>query len=110
MFQVFSKRYPKFLPAVYGACGRVVVVEYVGPTLWSVLHRPWKERVKLSIHLIHLALAFTKTQDNMALYMYDVVMNNFAVDKHGLVKLIDCEHVLIADASTFNRTYGMFVC
>lgn len=85
------------------------MVEYVGPTLWSALDRPWEERVKISINLIQLARTFTKTQDNMALYMYDVVMNNFAVDKHGLVKLIDCEHVLIADTSAFSQTYGMFV-
>jgi hypothetical protein len=110
LFQVFSERYSNFLPALYGACGRVIVVEYVGPSLSSALDRPWQERVKLSIKLIQLARTFTRTEDKMALYMYDVVMSNFAVDKHGNVKLIDCEHVLIADMSAINHTYGKFTC
>ena len=93
---------------MYGACGRVIVVEYVEASLPSVLGRSWQERVKISIKLIHLARTFTRTEDDMALYMYDVVMNNFAVDKRGNVKLIDCEHVLIVDMSAFNHTYGKF--
>ena len=106
IFQVFSKRFANFLPAVYGACGRVIVVEYVGPSLWSVLDRPWQERVRIAIRLIEMARTFTRTDDNMAFYIHDAVMDNFAVDKHGNVKLIDCEHVLIVDMSAFNHSYG----
>lgn len=106
--QIFSKTYPEFLPHTYGACGRAVVVEYVGPTLSSALFQSWLERVKLSLKLIQLARSFTRTVDDLALYMYDVTMDNFAIDDHGNVKLIDCEHVLIVDMSNFNNTYGEY--
>ena len=105
-FQIFSKRYPNFLPTVYGACGRVIVVEYVGASLSTTFNWSWQKRVRLSIKMIQLARAFTRTDDNMALYMHDVSVDNFAVDKYDNVKLIDCEHVLIVDMSAFNHSYG----
>lgn len=108
IFQLFSERYPAFLPKVYGPCGRIVVVEYVGPTLSSAIPQSWLERVMLSLKIIQLARTFTRTEDNFALYMYDVIMDNFAVDKQGNVKLIDCEHIFIVDTSSFNNSYGEY--
>lgn len=105
--QIFSRRYPAFLPKVYGPCGRTIVVEYVGPTLSSAISKSWLKRVKLSLKLIQLAHTFTRTEDNFALYMYDVIMDNFAVDKEGNVKLVDCEHIVIVDMSPFNNSYGI---
>lgn len=110
MSQVFSKRYPDYLPAVYGACGRLVVVEYVGPSLSIALAWSLRERVKVSIKLIQMARQFTRTEDHIALYLSDVVMSNFAVDKAGNVKLIDCENVLMVDMREFSHTYGEVFC
>ena len=74
----------------------------------AALSFSWLERVKLSLKIIQMVREFTRTVDSLAIYLYDVVMSNFAIDNQGNVKLIDCEHILIVEMSNFTSTYGEY--
>ncbi|GAB6020173.1 hypothetical protein CHUAL_002895 [Chamberlinius hualienensis] len=102
------------MPNLYGICGRVIVEEYVGPTLTEFYHSKWIIRLKLAASLIELAneLSFHEPT-GFAFYLTDVSFDNFAVSQEKnnyRVKLVDGESVVVVDLnSTENKSDELHV-
>lgn len=84
--------FPKHL----GACGRVVVENYVGPSLASYGSAPWRTRATLAYKLTVLAEKLTNNQTPYCLYMTDIMFSNFAISAKDEVILVDVENVVVA--------------
>ncbi|UYV80209.1 C3orf58 [Cordylochernes scorpioides] len=84
-------------PRYHGTCGRVLVEEYIGPSLSSVMDADWPTRLQVSYQLLQLAFLFTHNHLNFSLYLTDVSLDNFALSPDGSVFLIDAESLLFAD-------------
>lgn len=78
-------------------CGRVIIEDYVGPTLSQLRHIPWLERADFARQLLELAQEFSYSE--FRLYLTDVSLDNFAVDAEGRVKVIDAENIVMVDSS-----------
>ena len=85
-------------------CGRVIVEDYVGPTLSHLSHVPWLERADYARQLLEMAQEFSSAE--FRLYLTDVSLDNFAVDKKGKVKIVDAENIVLVDPSV--RNLGKF--
>lgn len=79
-------------------CGRTIVEEYVGPSLTQLGESPWLSRADYARQLLEMAQDFTNGE--FRLYLTDVSLDNFAVDPHGKVKIIDAENIVIVDPTT----------
>ena len=85
-------------PTYFGACGRFVVQEYVGPSLAEWLPRAhWKQRVHAAYQLLKIAEKFTTGINGFRLYSTDLSIYNIAVDQDGNVKVIDTENTIVVD-------------
>lgn len=84
--------FPKHL----GACGRVVVESYVGPSLDSYGNAPWRTRLRLAHKLTLLADKLVSNKTPYCLYMTDVMFSNFAISAREEVLLVDTENVIVA--------------
>ncbi|XP_038049996.1 divergent protein kinase domain 2A-like [Patiria miniata] len=84
-------------PQYYGACGRLIVEEYVGKTLGSYFHSDWSTRLDLAYQVMKIAEQLTNNDLEYALYMTDVSFDNFAVNKDGRVLVIDAENIIVVD-------------
>lgn len=80
-----------------GRCGRVIIEEYVGPTLTQLSHVPWLERADYARQLLEMAQEFSYSE--FRLYLTDVSLDNFAVDAEGKVRIIDAENIVMVDPS-----------
>uniref|UniRef100_A0A8C5K6L0 Deleted in autism protein 1 pseudogene n=1 Tax=Jaculus jaculus TaxID=51337 RepID=A0A8C5K6L0_JACJA len=81
-----------------GACGRMVVVSYVGEELWRYLNAPWEKRVDLAWQLMETAEQLTNNDFEFALYLLDVSFDKFAVDpRDDKVIIVDAGKILVAD-------------
>lgn len=89
-----------WFPALRGTCGRVIVEDYVGPTLSQLSHVPWLERADYARQLLEMAQEFSYSE--FRLYLTDVSLDNFAVDAEGKVKIIDAENIVMVDPSVLN--------
>ncbi|KAK7082337.1 hypothetical protein SK128_004051 [Halocaridina rubra] len=86
----------KWFPAIHGTCGRIIVEEYVGPTLTHLAGEPWHIRADYARQLLEMAGELSDGE--FRLYLTDVSMDNFAVDEQGRVKIIDAENLVIVDS------------
>ena len=72
------------VPKFYGSCGRLVFMENVGNPLSSVVDEPFPKRARMALQVLKIAKQFTRNDPNLALYLTDWSMDNFAVDNTGL--------------------------
>lgn len=85
-------------PEYYGACGRVVVEEYVGPNLAQWLPKAsWKEKLNAALSLLKIAEQFTQGAFGFRLYVTDVSLYNIAVAPDGSLKVIDGGNIVLVD-------------
>ncbi|XP_042864550.1 divergent protein kinase domain 2A-like [Penaeus japonicus] len=94
---VISTYHSSFFPRLIGTCGRVIVEDYVGPTLTQQADEPWIVRADYSRQLLEMAQQFSS--GTFVLYLTDVSLDNFAVSDDGSVKVIDAENIVIVDTS-----------
>ncbi|XP_071551052.1 divergent protein kinase domain 2A [Panulirus ornatus] len=86
-----------WFPSLRGMCGRMIVEDYVGPTLTQMSKVPWIIRADYARQLLELAQDLSDGE--FRLYMTDVSLDNFAVDSNGKVKMIDAENIVVVDPS-----------
>ncbi|XP_034948122.1 divergent protein kinase domain 2A [Chelonus insularis] len=79
----------------YGACGRVVIEEYVGPPLTTYYNKPWYRRARIAINLLEAAYMFTFHNHDFSFYLTDLSSDNIAIDQNDAPKFIDLENVII---------------
>ncbi|KAK1138141.1 hypothetical protein K0M31_002624 [Melipona bicolor] len=87
------------VPKYFGACGRIVVEEYIGLPLTAYYNEPWLRRAKLASSLLDAAYKFTYKNENFSFYLTDVSADNVAVDSADNVKFVDLENVIVVDKS-----------
>ncbi|ODN01116.1 Deleted in autism protein 1 [Orchesella cincta] len=91
-----SKGWP--FPIFYGACGRLVVEEYVGQPLSSFVDKPFKVRAYLALQLLKMANLFYENPTQYIIYLTDPQADNFAVvENTNIVKLVDLENLMVVD-------------
>ncbi|XP_064087734.1 divergent protein kinase domain 2A-like [Macrobrachium nipponense] len=89
--------YQKWFPRIIGTCGRMLIEEYVGPTLTQLGATSWIRRADYARQLLEMARELSDGEFH--LYMTDVSLDNFAVDSSGKVKMIDAEDLIIVDSA-----------
>lgn len=87
----------QWFPAVIGTCGRIIIEEYVGPTLTQLGDEPWVIRADYARQLLEMAQQLSEGEFH--LYMTDVSLDNFAVDKDRRVQMIDAENLVMVDST-----------
>jgi hypothetical protein len=97
LIQIFPKEDGWPLPAYYGSCGRVIVVENGGMNLQSFQNGPWAMRAKIALSVIELAHKLARMHEDWALYFGDASAENFGVNERGEVIMLDMEHAVVAD-------------
>ncbi|KAK2147422.1 hypothetical protein LSH36_554g01032 [Paralvinella palmiformis] len=97
IIQTFSQKQGFPFPQYLGACGRIVVEEYVGHSMRSYYDAPWKVRLKLAYQVMKLADRLTDNSMQFSLYWLDISYDNLAVDKQGYVRIVDAENVIVVD-------------
>ncbi|XP_017883319.1 deleted in autism protein 1 homolog [Ceratina calcarata] len=80
-----------------GACGRIVIEEYVGLPLTAYYNQPWLHRAKIASSLLDAAFKFTYKNTDFAFYLTDVSADNIAVDTNDNAIFVDLENVIIVD-------------
>lgn len=104
-YYIFMHFFLKILPAkngwpvpeYFGACGRIIIEEYIGAPLSDYLNKPWLERARIASSLLSAAHMFTFQNEQFGFYLTDVSYDNIAIDYNNVAKFIDLEHVLIVD-------------
>lgn len=91
------------VPKYFGACGRLVVEEYIGPTLSNYHLEPWFRRAKIASSLLEAAEMFTYRNPQFGFYLTDVSPDNIAVDKGDNAKFIDMENIIVVDKRTLSN-------
>ncbi|XP_025157635.1 deleted in autism protein 1 homolog [Harpegnathos saltator] len=85
------------VPKYFGACGRIIIEEYVGLPLVDYYNKPWIQRAKIASSLLNAAYMFTFKNENFSFYLTDVSADNIAVDHKNVAKFIDLENVIVVD-------------
>ncbi|KOC59654.1 Deleted in autism protein 1 like protein [Habropoda laboriosa] len=85
------------VPKYLGACGRMIIEEYVGLPLATYYNEPWLCRAKISSSLLDAAYMFTYKNKDFGFYLTDISVDNIAVDLNNNVKFVDLENVIIVD-------------
>ena len=95
--QILSARDGWPTPEYYGACGRVIIQEYVGLPLLSFTEDSWIIRAKIASSLLDAAYLFTFKNPKFAFYLTDISMDNIAIDNKYRAIFIDLENIIIVD-------------
>ena len=104
LVQAFPARDGWPFPEYLGACGRVIVEEYVGLNLAEWLPRAsWQEKVKVAAAMLKMAEKFTDGINGFRLYPTDVSIYNLAVSRDGAVKMVDGENIVIVDLQEIEK-------
>lgn len=85
------------MPRYFGACGRIIVEEYVGLPLSDYYDKSWIQRVKIASSLLNAAYLFTFKNEMFGFYLMDISADNIAVDHENVAKFIDLENIIIVD-------------
>lgn len=85
------------VPKYFGACGRIIIEEYIGLPLSDCYDKPWIQRVKIASSLLNAAYMFTFKNKKFSFYLTDVSADNIAVDHENVAKFIDLENIIIVD-------------
>lgn len=97
MLQVLSVEDGWPVPKYFGACGRVIVEDYVGPTLNNYFYAAWPVRLKIAFSLLDAAYKFTFQDREFGFYLTDVSADNVAVDSNDSAVFVDLENVIVVD-------------
>ncbi|XP_015429683.1 PREDICTED: deleted in autism protein 1 homolog, partial [Dufourea novaeangliae] len=97
LLQILSANENWPVPKYLGACGRIIVEEYVGLPLTTYYNKPWLLRAKIVSSLLNAAQMFTYENNNFGFYLTDVSADNIAVDSNNNAKFIDLENVIVVD-------------
>lgn len=93
------------VPQLYGACGRLVVVENVGESLNNFFERNWMERVYLALQILEAAEAFTENHEDFRFYLTDISPDNIAVDDDLNLRFVDFENVILSSKNTSSKKF-----
>ncbi|XP_012232214.2 divergent protein kinase domain 2A [Linepithema humile] len=86
------------VPKYFGACGRIVMEEYVGLPLSSYYDKPWIQRAKIVSSLLNAAYMFTFKDEKFGFYLTDISVDNIAIDHmKSEAKFIDLENIIVVD-------------
>lgn len=85
------------VPKYFGACGRIVIEEYVGLPLSTYYDKPWLQRAKIVSSLLNAAYMFTFKDEKFGFYLTDVSVDNIAVNHGDVAKFIDLENIIVVD-------------
>lgn len=85
------------MPKYFGACGRIIIEEYVGLPLLDYYNKPWIQRAKIASSLLNAAYIFTFKSEDFGFYLTDVSADNIAVDYKDVAKFIDLENIIVVD-------------
>jgi len=99
MSMVLSHHLEPFISTYHGSCGRLAIFSDAGDSLTSYIHSSWSLRVSLSIQLLRMASMFSNNSLGLAIYPTDWAAENFAVDKSGVVRLVDLENIVLVNQS-----------
>lgn len=94
-----------------GACGRLVMTEYVGPRLSDYNKEPWIRRAKIASSLLKAAYMFTNGHPHFTFYLSEVSADNVAVDANDTAKFVNLRKMIVVDkkaASKQNNSF--FIC
>ena len=89
------------VPKFYGSCGRLVFMENVGNPLSSVVDEPFPKRARMALQVLKIAKHFTRNDPNLALYLTDWSMDNFAVDDTGLFSFYSYDFDLVLSNNSY---------
>lgn len=98
--QILPARLGWPVPKYYGACGRLIVEEFIGPVLSKFHNELWIQRAEIASSLLSAAHALTFQDEHFAFYLTDVSFDNIAVDSNNTAKFIDLENVIVVDKQT----------
>lgn len=85
------------VPKYFGACGRIIIEEYIGSPLSDYYDKSWIQRAKIASSLLNAAYMFTFKHEKFGFYLTDVSADNIAVDYKNVAKFIDLENVIVVD-------------
>lgn len=85
------------MPKYFGACGRIIIEEYVGSPFADYYDKSWIQRAKIASSLLDAAYMFTFKNKNFGFYLTDISIDNIAVDSKDVAKFIDLENIIIVD-------------
>ncbi|CAK9801676.1 Divergent protein kinase domain 2A [Anthophora plagiata] len=97
LLQILSADKDWPLPKYLGACGRIIIEEYVGLPLANYYNEPWLSRAKISTSLLDAAYMFTYKDKDFGFYLTDISVDNIAIDLNNNVKFVDLENVIVVD-------------
>ncbi|XP_016914311.2 divergent protein kinase domain 2A [Apis cerana] len=85
------------VPKYFGACGRIVIEEYIGLPLTAYYNEPWLHRAKIASSLLDAAYKFTYKSKNFGFYLTDISADNIAIDMNNNAKFVDLENIIVVD-------------
>ncbi|XP_001606587.2 divergent protein kinase domain 2A isoform X1 [Nasonia vitripennis] len=84
-------------PKYFGACGRLIVEEYIGLPLSSFIDEPWIRRAKIASSLLQAADTLMSKNSEFAFYLTDISMDNIAVNNEDKAIFVDLENIIIVE-------------
>ncbi|XP_011862154.1 PREDICTED: deleted in autism protein 1 homolog, partial [Vollenhovia emeryi] len=81
----------------FGACGRIIIEEYIGLPLSDCYDKSWIQRAKIASSLLNAAYMFTFKNEKFGFYLTDISADNIAVDREDVAKFIDLENIIVVD-------------
>ncbi|XP_063984011.1 divergent protein kinase domain 2A [Diachasmimorpha longicaudata] len=89
------------VPRYYGACGRIVIEEYVGLPLPAYYHAPWLLRAKIAVGLLRAVQMLTFHDPEFSFYLTDMSPDNIAINDEYKPIFVDLEHVIVVHKNSF---------
>lgn len=108
-FQILSAENGWPVPKYFGACGRIIIEEYIGSPLSDCYHKSWIQRVKIASSLLNAAYMFTFENKKFGFYLTDISADNIAVDHENVAKFIDLENIIIVDKNISQESNKNFL-
>ncbi|XP_025271210.1 deleted in autism protein 1 homolog isoform X2 [Camponotus floridanus] len=97
ILQILSAENGWPVPKYFGACGRIIIEEYIGLPLSDYYDKSWIQRAKIASSLLNAAHMFTFKNKKFGFYVTDVSADNIAVDYNNVAKFIDLENIIVVD-------------
>ncbi|XP_015108541.1 divergent protein kinase domain 2A [Diachasma alloeum] len=91
------------VPRYYGACGRIVIEEYVGLPLPAYYHAPWLLRAKIAAGLLRAAQMLTFHDPEFSFYLTDMSPDNIAINDEYKPIFVDLEHIIVVQKNSFSN-------
>ncbi|XP_071052457.1 divergent protein kinase domain 2A [Onthophagus taurus] len=82
-------------PKYYGSCGRIIVEEHRGKTLYEQDTLEWMDRAYLAVQLLYAAQNLTDNHSKYRFYLTDISSDNIAVDDNLQLTFVDLENLII---------------